>query len=326
VRPAGQGGVFRALVGVFALQDVIFLVFYAIVGTLVLRSPQGPAQATCARRIVLSMAALVIGCIVGRGLPQLPSLLRAVVYRVAIVGVLMQSYLMLRDVLPLVRSDSLDEALMRLDYRLFGVSPALWLDRFNQRPIIEWFSFFYFSYFAICATYMLVVVWLSRSGRATAEFAIGTALVFSFGQLGYMAVPGYGPVQHMAHQFQGPLDGGLFWSWVKSTVDAGGAMKDIFPSLHTAVPLWFTLFARERQKTDPRWRWPALITAFFSANIIVSTMLLRWHYGVDVIAGLVLSISVGLLTPRIVRREEAWRKSLGQALPWSFEPAQKRAR
>jgi membrane-associated phospholipid phosphatase len=313
---AAREGVVRLLASLFALQDVIFLLFYGIFAILVARSPAGPNHDDCARRIYLSIAALVIGCVVGRGLPRLPHLLRAAVYRLAIVGVLIASYLMLRDLLPQVRTDAVDEALLQLDYRLFGVEPALWLERYNQRPIIEWFSFFYFSYFAICFTYMAVVVWLSRPGRVTAEFAIGTALVFSIGQLGYAAVPGYGPVKHMADQFHGPIDGGLFWSWVTSTVDAGGAMKDIFPSLHTAVPLWFALFAREQAKTDRRWIWPARVTFFFSANIIFSTMLLRWHYVIDVIAGFSLALAVGLLTPRITRREEAWRASLGLSPPW----------
>jgi hypothetical protein len=216
--------------------------------------------------VYVSISAHVIACFVSRGLTRLPVLLRAVIYRASIVGVLIVSYLALRDFLQLVRPDAVDDALLRIDLTLFGVEPALWLERFNQRPIIEWFSFFYFSYFFICATYMLTVVWLMRPGPRTVEFSIGTLVVFGLGQLGYTAVPGYGPIKHLSSQFHGDLDGGFFWSCVWTTVQAGGAMKDIFPSLHTATPLWFTLFAYYQVKRDRRWLWPARITAFFSSR------------------------------------------------------------
>src|SRR5262249_4336069 len=155
-----------------------------------------------------------------------------------------EGYLMLRDVLPLVRADEVDAALLRVDLAALGVEPALWLQRWNARPIVEYFAFFYFSYFGICIVYLVAVIFVARPTRATAEFAIGTILVYCVGQLGYMAVPAYGPVTALAGEFARPLEGGLFWGLVRRTVDAGGAMKDVFPSLHTATPVWFTLFAR----------------------------------------------------------------------------------
>jgi PAP2 superfamily len=311
-------GVARALARLFALQDMIFLAYLAFIGALIGASPAGPIRTGCARVVYVSAAVLVAGCLVARGVPALPRVVRAVIYRVAIVGVLLSNYLTLRNFLQLVRPDAVDDALLRFDLRVFGVEPALWLERFNQRPIVEWFSFFYFSYFAIGAAYMITVVWLSRAGRKTAEFAIGTAIVFCVGQLGYTAVPGYGPIKHLESSFHGPIEGGFWWSMVWSTVQAAGAMKDIFPSLHTAVPFWFTLFALHQARSDARWRWPARVTGFFSANIIVSTMLLRWHYGIDVVMGIVLASTAGFLAPRLARREEEWRHALGYPAPWHF--------
>jgi membrane-associated phospholipid phosphatase len=271
--------------------------------------------------VYVSITAHATACFIARGLGRLPVVVRASIYRASIVGVLVSSYLTLRDFLQLVRQDALDDVLVRADLALFGVEPALWLERFNRRPIVEWFSFFYFSYFAICGLYMLVVVWLTRPARRTTEFALGTLIVFGLGQLGYTAVPGYGPIKYLATQFHGGIDGGFFWGCVWGTVQAGGAMKDIFPSLHTATPLWFALFALHQARSDRRWLWPAGITAFFSANIIFSTMLLRWHYGVDVLAGLTLAIGASVLAPRLAALEEVWRRSAGLDGPWAFAPA-----
>jgi hypothetical protein len=321
VRHPRADGVMWSLARIFTVQDVLLLGYLTITGVMVWASSDSPLQAGCARVVYVSVAAHATACFIARGLPRLPVFARAVVYRASIVGVLVSSYLTLRDFLQLVRHDALDDALVRADLALFGVEPALWLERFNRRPIIEWFSFFYFSYFAICGLYMLVVVWFMRPGRRTTEFAIGTLIVFGLGQLGYTAVPGYGPIKHLASQFHGGIDGGFFWACVWGTVQAGGAMKDIFPSLHTATPLWFAFFALHQARGDRRWLWPAGITAFFSANIIFSTMLLRWHYGVDVLAGLALAVTAGVLAPRLAALEDGWRRSVGLDGPWTFVAA-----
>jgi membrane-associated phospholipid phosphatase len=305
--------------GVLALQDMLLLVYLVIVRLLLLRVEPGPAQAACAHRIEACIAITIAGALLARALPGVPALVRRTLYRLTLAGMLLVNYLILRDILPIIRPDSVDALLLRIDIFVFGAEPALLLEALNTRPIVEWFSFFYFSYFWICFGYMLFIVWLSRAGRQTTEFALGTLIVFCIGQLGYMAVPGYGPYKYLVDQFHGPIAGGFFWNCVWQTVQAGGAMKDIFPSLHTAAPLWFTLFAFERARHDRRWLWPARVTGFFAANIIFSTVFLRWHYVIDVVAGLLLAFTAGTLAPHLARIEEQWRSRHSFAAPWSFD-------
>jgi membrane-associated phospholipid phosphatase len=303
--------------GLFSLQDGILVTYLLMAWALVWLAPSSAAQTACAVRLWGCIGCVLVGALFARAIDVSPRL-RAFVYRVALAGVLLESYLMLRNLLPLVRTDQVDAQLYALDLRLFGFEPAVWLQRFNTRPVIEYFSFFYFSYFTICVIYLVGVVFLSPLGRRTAEFSIGTMLVFCIGQLGYMAVPAYGPVVALRDSFAMPLDGGFFWGCVQRTVDAGGAMKDVFPSLHTAVPLWFTLFARQQAKADPRFRWPARITGFFALNIMASTMVLRWHYAVDVVAGVALAVTAGYLAPRLARWEDERRRRLGVPGAWVF--------
>jgi membrane-associated phospholipid phosphatase len=307
----------RQAASALALQDLLLVTYLTIVTALVWSRGAGGAQGMLIAKLYATVVLLVVGATAARS-GALPELAARIAYRFVLVGVLLYDYLLLRDLLPLVRPDALDATLLSLDMRVLGVEPALWLERYNQPRVVEWFAFFYFSYFVICGVYMLTITWFMRSGRQTSEFAVGTVLVYGIGQLGYMAVPGYGPIVYLAKQFHGPLQGGMFWGMVWSTVQAGGAMKDIFPSLHTAAPTWFTLYAIERARNDPRWRIPAAITAFFAANIVISTMLLRWHYAVDVAAGLVLSTTVGVLTPKIVRWESKFRARHGFRQPWDF--------
>lgn len=299
---------------VLSAQDVVMLGYLLVVRLLLARLAPSPAQASSARGVELCFAAVVAGVLVARVLPGIPGLARALLYRLALVGVLGANYGMLRDLLPLIREDAVDGALLSADLALFGVEPALWLERLNVRPVVEWFSAFYFSYYLICLGYMLVVTWVLPPGRARlSEFATGTILVYCAGQLGYMAVPAVGPVVHLADQFRAPVDGGFFWSCVTSMVQAGSAMRDVFPSMHTCGPTWFTLFAIRQARTDRRWRVPAAVTGFMTANIVFSTVFLRWHYVVDVFAGLALAFAAAWAVPRIVRAEARLRDRL--ALP-----------
>jgi membrane-associated phospholipid phosphatase len=305
-------------VRLLAVQDVIMLAYLLVIWRLVWGTGAGPEQDYCARRIYVCVAAMLLGAYTSRGSRALPRPVRWIVYRIAITGVLLENYLMLRELLPLVRPDAVDDQLFALDLRLFHVEPALWLERINLRPIIEYFSFFYFSYFFICGAYLIGAVGLSKGSRRPAEFAVGTLLVFTLGQLGYLAVPATGPITHLASHFLHPVNGGFFWGCVSATVESSGAMKDVFPSLHTGVPTWFTLFAVNQARSDPRWKWPARITGFFAANIIFSTMLLRWHYAIDVVAGLALASFAGFAAPRLIAWEERWRGRHGYAMPWDF--------
>ena len=316
----------RAAAHFFALQDLILVAYLLIVLGLLLggASMTNPTLATgCAQHVYAAIAVTVLGAVAARGLDG-ASWWKAGLYRVCLVGVIIENYLMLRHLLPLIRPDTVDATLYRIDISIFGVEPALWLEKLNQRFVVEWFSFFYLSYFWINAAYLVAIAFIRRGGRETSAYAIGILITFCVGQLGYMAVPGFGPVGYLASSFHAPLDGGFFWSCVSRTVSAGSAMKDIFPSLHTAVPTFLTWFAWQRSRTEPRWRLVALATGFFAANIIVSTMLLRWHFAIDVVAGLALGSAAGFLAPRLALVEERFRDRLGVPHAWDFRDVAER--
>lgn len=295
----------------FSVQDLLLLAYSSIVGLLLLRAPPGPSQTIALQHVLMALSLAFFGCLIARAIPGVPYSMRWAVYRISSVGSIVYNYVSLRDILPVVRPDSVDAVLLSIDKAIFGVEPALWLERFNQRPIVEWFSFFYFSYFFICGLYPIITFCFTRINRHTCEYAIGTVIVYCGGQLGYMAVPGFGPIHYLANEYQGPVNGGFFWGCVWSTVDAAGALKDIFPSLHTAGPLFFALFALHRAKFEKHWLWPARITAFFSFNIIISTVFLRWHYVIDVAAGMLLAITARYAAPMIVAWEAKRRVKMG---------------
>lgn len=319
---SGDGA--RRFMALFGVHDVLLLGYYATVGTLLALT--GPERATdsVTRRVLLSVVVIFIGCLVGRGPHDLPQTVRSFAYRAAMVFVIVDGYLMLRDLLPALRPDAVDAQLYALDMKLFGVEPAFWLERYSTPAVVEYFAFFYFSYFFICAFYMVMAIGPLKLRPDTSRFAIGTVIVLTFGQLGYVMVPAFGPIKAMAPDFQGPLQGGFWWDTVLRTVAAGSAQKDVFPSLHTAMPCWFTIYAIGR--ADNRlWRVIATVTGVFAGHIVISTMLLRWHYLIDVVAGLCLAAFAGWASRRLMLWESGLRQRLGAGHAWSFELPRPRA-
>ena len=60
------------------------------------------------------------------------------------------------------------------------------------------------------------------------------------------------------------------------------------------------------------------MTSFFAFNIVCSTIVLRWHYAVDVIAGLALASFAAWCAPRLQVIERRLRGRAGLAPAWSF--------
>jgi membrane-associated phospholipid phosphatase len=209
-------------------------------------------------------------------------------YRLSLQGIVQFSYFFLGAYLPLVNPRSLDASLYSIDLRYFGFEGCLWADAHISPFASEWFAFFYFCYFFLLLSHSIPIVMFSRNERLLSEFGIGILTLFCVGQVVYALVPGYGPVRELAPVFSGKFPHGLWLDSVMRTVASGGAQKDIFPSLHTAAPTFLTLFSyRHRRQMPFGYTWP--VVGFFALNIIAATMYLRWHWVIDVAAGLVLA-------------------------------------
>lgn len=135
-------------------------------------------------------------------------------------------------------------------------------------------------------------------------------LIYCTGQLLYVAVPAWGPYHWLAGSFPHPLPRGPWLDTLLRTVAFGGAQKDVFPSLHTAGPVFLSLFAFRHRATSPfRYTWHA--TAFVAANMVFATLFLRWHYAVDVLAGALLAVAAFVASVRLPPWETARRRAAG---------------
>ena len=250
----------------------------------------GPGRDHSISLIVVDVACLACGLGLTRGGVLNPQgFASATVYRLTVWLTVFLSYFQLRHILPAVSERAVDGDLLAFDLRVFHVEPSLAWDRFVTPVTTEWFAFFYFGYFFLLSAHVLGIMLAAKSSFRLAHFAMGIFLLFCTGHLIYMMVPGYGPYRFLAGEFHHELTGGPFWRAVQATVSAGGAQKDIFPSLHTACPTYFALFSyRHRNVLPYKYSWMAV--GFCALQIICATMFLRWHYLIDIVAGVTLAV------------------------------------
>jgi len=116
-------------------------------------------------------------------------------------------------------------------------------------------------------------------------FAI--VLGFYLSYLGYIAVPAIGPRFILADRQSIALRGVWFFDSIRSSLDrAEGTTRDCFPSGHVELTLLVLYYANRFHRRSFWWMLPA------GSALIVSTVYLRYHYVIDVLAGLLLALGV----------------------------------
>lgn len=312
---AATDGLLRRIVRELAVQDWLVFGYLLVLNIVALGTPAHPNKLVGLERMSALLAFLVVTLVVVRGGLLKHAFLTPLLYRLAIYGTVQLSYFFLAALLPLVNTTTLDLELYRLDHSLFGVEPAIAMDAVVNASTTEWFAFFYYGYFFVLALHVIPILMFSRHARLIGEFALGMLLVFCIGHIGYMLVPGFGPYRAMADQFQHALPSGMWLDLVMVTVASGGAQMDIFPSLHTAAPTFIAMYSfRHRDKLPFKYTWP--VVAVYAVNIIIATMFLRWHYVIDVVAGLLLAVSALKGAAWLTRWEHQRRRNAKLMASW----------
>jgi hypothetical protein len=221
----------------------------------------------------------------------------ALAYRFGILVALLGTFFQLQWILPAASGPPVDADLYAFDVRVFGTEPSLAWDRFVRPGTTEWFSFFYYGYFIVLALHVFPALFFGTREKLIVPLGFGILWLYVVGHIVYTFVPAYGPYAHLT--FRNALEGDTWWPLVKRTVASvdGSARTDVFPSLHTAGPSFLTLYSFVYRKFRPyRYTWPIL--GFAATQIIIATMFLRWHYLIDICAGLTLAVS-GVVAGRL---------------------------
>ena len=195
---------------------------------------------------------------------------------------------------PYVRPD-IDNLLIRIDLAVFRVHPTVWLERFFIPWVADLFALAYVSYYFIPLILIFILYFRGKEEEfciTVTTLLLGYYLCFA----AYIAMPAIGPRFTLSSLQQVPLHGGAILNWVVNTLNAlEGNQRDCFPSGHTQtvlISLWFAF----KYKRPLFWVYLPITIA-----LIFSTVYLRYHYVIDVIAGIVyagitLLLGVGLWT------------------------------
>lgn len=182
-----------------------------------------------------------------------------------------------------------DAQLQQLDRLLFfGKQPAEWLEPMISHPFTLILSGAYLSWFIL--TYGTVLLLVFRSRQAVLSYAASALVTFYMGYLIYLLVPGLGPMY--TYSFSIPM-GGL--TALLENPNFIQPAADVFPSLHTAISVVMLVEV---------WRSHRIWTALYAPIvflIIFSTIYLRIHYAVDVIAGILLAVWVTAWSPSLLK-------------------------
>jgi membrane-associated phospholipid phosphatase len=186
--------------------------------------------------------------------------------------------------------NSLDPWFIELEERIFGCQPSLEWSRVWNWPVFhELMEFAYFTYYFVS----LVAVILIMRGRpmvdelrwpALRDFIRDLSATMLICYTLYTLFPVWGPKYFRAGPVE--VDGWIFTAIMRHIHETGALLGAAFPSSHVAATFvpWYHVC-----KWFPQHRW--WMTLLF-VMLCMSTVYCRYHYVVDVLAGLGLGILI----------------------------------
>ena len=132
-------------------------------------------------------------------------------------------------------------------------------------------------------------LYTNHKHEAFRETLVSIILTFYIGYIGYVLFPAVGPKFTMSHMFETSLSGTQISDRLSFLINyeiSEYTRRDCFPSLHNGIIFLILLFAYKYNKIY------AIIFLPFAISLFISTLYLRYHYFVDMIAGFILLASI----------------------------------
>jgi membrane-associated phospholipid phosphatase len=176
-----------------------------------------------------------------------------------------------------------DALLVKCDMAWLGKNINLAIQGWEPPPLTDLLimSYVFFFYYLVAGPTYYCIRDLPRFRQCFA----GLFVVYALGFIGYTFFPAGGP--HRFLEFEQPLKGAWITRLAKPVLDFASNGVDAFPSIHVAISLYLLVFDRWYYR---RRFWWLLLPC---VALWVSTVYLRYHYCVDVMAGFAIGV-VGL--------------------------------
>ena len=198
--------------------------------------------------------------------------------------------------IPAVRSTDADQWLANLDFRVWGVHPSVWLEHVHT-PVLTEFLQVVYTLFVPAVLYIAWALWRQRRTKDFQYYAFLIALGFLASYIGYILVPARGPRFLLKHLQHFPLQGLWLFQAMQSALDRlESAHFDCFPSGHTELTILAWWGSRMVSKRLFR------VYLAYTPCIIFATVYLRYHYTVDLLAGVVTAAVLILTAPILYQK------------------------
>ena len=183
-------------------------------------------------------------------------------------------------VLPAVHPEPYEWTWIAWDRALFGTDPTVALQAVLWPPFVELLQWVYASFYFIPIA-ALIACWRRGGGAAFDRGLTIVAFGFLLSYLGYFLLPTLPPYRFLHHEH--PIEGVWLAAQVRHLLDVAETNRwDCMPSGHTMLSVVSLVLVWRHARAVFWWLLPIVTLLVFS------TVGLRYHYVVDVLAGLLL--------------------------------------
>ncbi|MDQ3018615.1 MAG: phosphatase PAP2 family protein [bacterium] len=177
-----------------------------------------------------------------------------------------------------------DAALLWYDRVLFGdPHVTLRLQAMVNPMLTEFLNLAYMSFFFLLPA-LVIIFFFKKRLKVLSLLALTTTLTFFLGYMLYISFPAVGPGVYLSDYYTYSLSGYEITNFTNNLVNSYGLPRGTFPSLHVACSSVYLYFAYKHTGKIFYIFLPVIISLWFS------TIYLRHHYLIDVIAGFCLAI------------------------------------
>lgn len=215
-------------------------------------------------------------------------------YPVIFLGFIFES---LAWIIPFIQPRNKDIYLSHLDNAIFSKPIANYLLILNKPIFNDIFAIFYTFYYFLPLV-LLYYLYKRQNLLYLEYFLFALSLAYYISYIGYMLVPAIGPRYSIA--YNEPIHAGAIYSFIYAFLDRFEHIKqDCFPSGHVAISVLTNLLVFDINKKIGYFIMPLVII------LILATLALRYHYGIDDIAGLLLAL-FSYLCAKMVYKEKLY--------------------
>ena len=198
--------------------------------------------------------------------------------------------------IPAIWRTDADQWLADLDFRLWHVHPTVWLERVYNPWLTEFLQIVY-TLFVPAVLLVAFILWKKGRYAEFRYYAFLIALGYLISYVGYVIVPARGPRFLLRNLQHVPLQGLWLFHTMQNTLDRlESAHYDCFPSGHTEL----TILAcwGSRMVSNRLFR----VYLAYTPLIIFATVYLRYHYTIDLLAGILVAAALIVFGPALYRK------------------------